>query len=126
MTGALRAADHASEPNALPPSVGVFAAVVEDLDRRLRAIDDSKLDLFWAWETYDEEGVRFGILRTTEQVGGHQHRARPVARLRSRDVARTTEAGQDLGHLRHDARRPEHTQMQHQRSLGRCLDGSVT
>ena len=70
MTGALRPADHASEPTVLPASVGAFAAVVEDLDRRLRAIDDSKLDLFWAWETYDEEGVRFGIRRTTEQGGG--------------------------------------------------------
>jgi hypothetical protein len=45
-----------------------FAAAVEGFDRRLRAIDDRALDLFWAWETYDEEGVRFGILRTTEQV----------------------------------------------------------
>lgn len=54
---------------ALPRSVSALAAVVEDFDRRLRAIDDRALDLFWAWETYDEEGVRFGILRTTEQVG---------------------------------------------------------
>jgi uncharacterized damage-inducible protein DinB len=46
-----------------------FAASLEGFDRRLRAIDDQALDLFWAWETYDEEGVRFGILRTTEQVG---------------------------------------------------------
>ena len=46
-----------------------FAATIEAFDRRLRAIDDSALDLFWAWESYDEEGVRFGILRTTEQVG---------------------------------------------------------
>jgi DinB superfamily len=45
-----------------------FVAVVESFDRRLRAIDDDALDLFWAWESYDEEGVRFGILRTTEQV----------------------------------------------------------
>jgi uncharacterized damage-inducible protein DinB len=45
-----------------------FAAAVEGFDRRLRAIDDRALDLFWAWETYDEEGVRFGILRTMEQV----------------------------------------------------------
>jgi len=50
-------------------SLGTFAAAVEGFDRRLRAIDDDALDLFWAWETYDEEGVRFGILRTTEQVG---------------------------------------------------------
>jgi uncharacterized damage-inducible protein DinB len=46
-----------------------FAGSVEGFDRRLRAVDDQALDLFWAWETYDEEGVRFGILRTTEQVG---------------------------------------------------------
>jgi len=46
-----------------------FAAAVEGFDRSLRAIDDRALDLFWAWETYDEEGVRFGILRTTEQAG---------------------------------------------------------
>ena len=32
------------------------------------AIDDRSLEAFWAWEAYDEEGVRFGILRTTEQV----------------------------------------------------------
>jgi hypothetical protein len=49
-------------------SLEAFAAAVEGFDRRLRAIDDRALDLFWAWETYDEEGVRFGILRTTEQV----------------------------------------------------------
>jgi hypothetical protein len=49
-------------------SLEAFAAAVEEFDRRLRAIDDRALDLFWAWETYDEEGVRFGILRTTEQV----------------------------------------------------------
>ena len=68
MTGAIVPTDHPSEPP-LVASVGSFAAVVEDLDRRLRAIDDAALDLFWAWETYDEEGVRFGILRSTEQVG---------------------------------------------------------
>ena len=50
-------------------AVADFAFVVERFDRGLRAIDDSKLDLFWAWETYDEEGVRFGVLRTTEEVG---------------------------------------------------------
>jgi DinB superfamily len=49
-------------------SFGAFIASVETFDRRLRAIDDSALELFWAWEAYDEEGVRFGILRTTEQV----------------------------------------------------------
>jgi hypothetical protein len=45
-----------------------FAAAIDEFDRRLRAIDDSALDAPWAWEAYDEEGVRFGILRTTEQV----------------------------------------------------------
>jgi hypothetical protein len=49
-------------------ALDAFSAAVEAFDRRLRAIDDSALDLFWAWESYDEEGVRFGILRTTEQV----------------------------------------------------------
>lgn len=49
-------------------SFDAFIASVETFDRRLRAIDDSALELFWAWEAYDEEGVRFGILRTTEQV----------------------------------------------------------
>jgi hypothetical protein len=49
-------------------SLASFVAAVESFDRRLRAIDDDALDLFWAWESYDEEGVRFGILRTTEQV----------------------------------------------------------
>jgi hypothetical protein len=50
-------------------SLRAFASTIEAFDRRLRAIDDDALDLFWAWESYDEEGVRFGILRTTEQVG---------------------------------------------------------
>jgi DinB family protein len=49
-------------------ALDAFTASVEAFDRRLRSIDDSTLDLFWAWESYDEEGVRFGILRTTEQV----------------------------------------------------------
>ena len=45
-----------------------FVAAVESFDRRLRSIDDRSLEAFWAWEAYDEEGVRFGILRTTEEV----------------------------------------------------------
>jgi hypothetical protein len=45
-----------------------FLAAVESFDRRLRGIDDRSLEAFWAWEAYDEEGVRFGILRTTEEV----------------------------------------------------------
>jgi hypothetical protein len=45
-----------------------FVTAVESFDRRLRSIDDRSLEAFWAWEAYDEEGVRFGILRTTEEV----------------------------------------------------------
>lgn len=45
-----------------------FSAALESLDRRLRLVDDRSLEAYWAWESYDEEGVRFGILRTTEQV----------------------------------------------------------
>jgi len=54
---------------ALAAPVRSLAAAVESFDKGLRAVDDDALDLFWAWETYDEEGVRFGILRTTEEVG---------------------------------------------------------
>jgi hypothetical protein len=66
-------ADPASAPEAatlVDPTraLGALTAAVDDFDRRLRAIDDSALDTPWAWEAYDEEGVRFGILRTTEQV----------------------------------------------------------
>jgi hypothetical protein len=50
------------------PALAAFTAAIDEFDRRLRAIDDSALDAPWAWEAYDEEGVRFGILRTTEQV----------------------------------------------------------
>jgi len=57
-----------SGPAATGAALESFAAAIESFDRRLRAIDDNALDLFWAWESYDEEGVRFGILRTTEQV----------------------------------------------------------
>jgi hypothetical protein len=57
-----------SGPAAIGAALESFAAAIESFDRRLRAIDDNALDLFWAWESYDEEGVRFGILRTTEQV----------------------------------------------------------
>ncbi|HEY3163500.1 MAG TPA: DinB family protein [Candidatus Limnocylindrales bacterium] len=46
-----------------------FTAAVDAFDRRLRAIDDRALEAFWAWEAYDEEGVRFGILRTAEEIG---------------------------------------------------------
>jgi hypothetical protein len=50
------------------PALAAFSSVVDDFDRRLRVIDDRSLEAFWAWEAYDEEGVRFGILRTTEEV----------------------------------------------------------
>jgi hypothetical protein len=46
-----------------------FTGAVDEFDRRLRAIDDRALEAFWAWEAYDEEGVRFGILRTAEEIG---------------------------------------------------------
>jgi hypothetical protein len=49
-------------------ALSAFVAAVDDFDRRLRALDDPALDAPWAWESYDEEGVRFGILRTTEEV----------------------------------------------------------
>jgi hypothetical protein len=49
-------------------TLDAFLVAVESFDRRLRAIDDRSLEAFWAWEAYDEEGVRFGILRTTEEV----------------------------------------------------------
>ncbi len=55
--------------DASSPQLVAFATEIERFDRGLRAIDDDALDLFWAWEAYDEEGVRFGILRTTEEVG---------------------------------------------------------
>jgi hypothetical protein len=54
-----------------PPTASAldgFTAAIDDFDRRLRAIDDRALEAFWAWEAYDEEGVRFGILRTAEEV----------------------------------------------------------
>ncbi len=54
---------------AVPSALAGFCAAVDDFDRRLRVIDDRSLEAYWAWEAYDEEGVRFGILRTAEQVG---------------------------------------------------------
>jgi hypothetical protein len=57
-----------SGPAAAASTLQAFVAAVETFDRRLRGIDDRSLEAFWAWEAYDEEGVRFGILRTTEQV----------------------------------------------------------
>jgi hypothetical protein len=75
-------------------ALGAFVGAVETFDRRLRAIDDSALDLFWAWESYDEEGVRFGILRTTEQVADA---AVEVAAARSEAGAGPTRAQRLLG-----------------------------
>lgn len=58
-----------SERATVASALDAFTGALESFDRRLRAIDDRSLEAFWAWEAYDEEGVRFGILRTTEQVG---------------------------------------------------------
>jgi hypothetical protein len=55
-------------PAAAGSTLLAFVTAIETFDRRLRGIDDRSLEAFWAWEAYDEEGVRFGILRTTEQV----------------------------------------------------------
>src|SRR5215212_4927873 len=73
MTDAVTERDGLAHPgpgstSASPAAVSALAAEIERFDRGLRAIDDDALDLFWAWEAYDEEGVRFGILRTTEEV----------------------------------------------------------
>ncbi|MFL5718897.1 MAG: DinB family protein [Chloroflexota bacterium] len=73
MTDAVTERDGHAQPGpgstlASPAAVSALAAEIERFDRGLRAIDDDALDLFWAWEAYDEEGVRFGILRTTEEV----------------------------------------------------------
>jgi hypothetical protein len=57
-----------SERSAIGSPLDTFTTALETFDRRLRAIDDRSLEAFWAWEAYDEEGVRFGILHTTEQV----------------------------------------------------------
>jgi hypothetical protein len=58
-----------SAPAPAGSALAAFTTALEAFDRGLRAIDDRSLEAFWAWEAYDEEGVRFGILRTTEQVG---------------------------------------------------------
>jgi hypothetical protein len=57
-----------SGPASTGSTLASFVGAVESFDRRLRGIDDRSLEAFWAWEAYDEEGVRFGILRTTEEV----------------------------------------------------------
>jgi hypothetical protein len=75
-------------------ALGAFAATIDDFDRRLRALDDDELDLYWAWESYDEEGVRFGILRTTEQVADA---AVEIAAARSDAGAAPTRAHRLLG-----------------------------
>jgi DinB superfamily len=71
-----------------------FLATVEAFDRRLRAIDDRSLEAFWAWEAYDEEGVRFGILRTTEEVADA---AVEIAARRAASGAQPTRAERILG-----------------------------
>jgi hypothetical protein len=78
----------------MPQSVEAFARVIEAFDRGLRAIDDDSLDLFWAWEAYDEEGVRFGILHTTEEVADA---AVEIAARRAMDGAGPTRAERILG-----------------------------
>jgi hypothetical protein len=67
-----------------------------------------------------------GVRGVRMQVSGNDHRVSSVARLRSRDMAGPTEIRQDFGDLRHDRRRAEHTQMQHQRSLGPAPGHGVT
>ena len=76
-----------SEPAPAGSALAAFAAAIESFDRRLRAIDDRSLEAFWAWEAYDEEGVRFGILRTTEQVGD------AAVEIAARRAAAGTQAG---------------------------------
>jgi hypothetical protein len=71
-----------------------FLGTVEAFDRRLRAIDDRSLEAFWAWEAYDEEGVRFGILRTTEEVADA---AIEIAARRAAAGAQPTRAERILG-----------------------------
>ncbi|HEX2754577.1 MAG TPA: DinB family protein [Candidatus Limnocylindrales bacterium] len=76
------------------PALAVFLSAIESFDRRLRAIDDRSLEAFWAWEAYDEEGVRFGILRTTEQVADA---AIEIAARRVEVAAAPGRAGRILG-----------------------------
>jgi len=71
-----------------------FLVAVESFDRRRRAIDDRSLEAFWAWEAYDEEGVRFGILRTTEEVADA---AVEIAARRANPGAGPTRAERILG-----------------------------
>lgn len=71
-----------------------FVGALEAFDRRLRGIDDRSLEAFWAWEAYDEEGVRFGILRTTEEVADA---AVEIAALRAAEGAGPTRAERILG-----------------------------
>ena len=71
-----------------------FVGAIESFDRRLRGIDDRSLEAFWAWEAYDEEGVRFGILRTTEEVADA---AVEIAARRAAGGAGPTRAERILG-----------------------------
>jgi DinB family protein len=45
-----------------------LAAAVDLFDRSLRRIFDSDLDRPWAWNQYDEEGIRFAFFRTLEEL----------------------------------------------------------
>ncbi len=49
----------------MSPALG---AAVDGFDRRLRRLPDADLDLPWRWGAYDGEGIRFGFLRTIEEV----------------------------------------------------------
>jgi hypothetical protein len=49
----------------MSPALG---AAVDGFDRRLRRLSDADLDRPWAWGVYDGEGIRFGFLRTIEEV----------------------------------------------------------
>jgi hypothetical protein len=45
------------------------------VDRTFRGKADSVLDSPWAWGPHDKEGVRFGLLRTAEELRGRAARA---------------------------------------------------
>ena len=83
-----------SEPAAAGSEIESFVTAVESFDRRLRAIDDRSLEAFWAWEAYDEEGVRFGLLRTTEQIADA---AVEIAARRVEEGSAPGRAGRILG-----------------------------
>ena len=41
---------------------------IEDFAKRTRNISDKDLDRPWAWQSYDEEGIRFAFFRTYEEL----------------------------------------------------------